>query len=236
METQTEITHLLLLLETDPETLLKICRDNQLKYRFANICNPKNNKFWGDYFREWFRLDYNEVGNDPFGAILNIIQNVEDDKSYVMEYGDKYVNYVLDSLYIYQDYFETSCEFGRLDWAKYYYKRSKIDLNSRDDASFVLACENGHLDVAQWLYDLGLESNSKIDIHSRYERAFRDTCRNGHLDVAQWLYDLGFKDSNEKIDIHHCDDYAFRFACQNKHLDVVKWLISLEPGYNWPEC
>ena len=64
-----------------------------------------------------------------------------------------------------------------------------------------MSCKNGHLHIAQWLIELGKQSNSLINIHMDNELAFRKSCANGHLNIAQWLIELG-KKSNSPINIH----------------------------------
>ena len=48
------------------------------------------------------------------------------------------------------------------------------------------ACENGHLNVAQWLYQI----KPYINISDWNEEIFRRTCKKDHLIVAQWLYQI----------------------------------------------
>ena len=112
-------------------------------------------------------------------------------------------------------------------------------------------CENGYIDVAQWLLSL-----NRIDIHANNEHAFRWACRNGWLDVVQWLHSLGRSDANATgqpaacgqgyfgedpqnklvremrthfpqqggIDIHASNECAFKWSCENGRLDVAQWL------------
>jgi hypothetical protein len=84
-------------------------------------------------------------------------------------------------------------------------------------APFRRACRNGHLFVAQWLYDLGY-----VNIHILNGKVFRDVCCQGHLSLAQWLYGLNGFDINAE------NEYAFRMACCNDHLLVAQWLYELD--------
>ncbi len=116
--------------------------------------------------------------------------------------------------------------------------------------AFMCCCHNGRIDVAKWLYSLGV-----IDIHADEDTSFDGSCYNGHLEIAQWLYSMDGKINihiyNERtfqgscfrghletamwlysldgnIDIRTDNDEAFRKSCTNGHLDVVKWLYSLD--------
>jgi hypothetical protein len=93
---------------------------------------------------------------------------------------------------------------------------------SREDKSnfFMSSCEEGHLEVAQWLWSISKET---IDIHVRCEYVFRLSCGYGHLDVAQWLWSI----SNETIDLHASIELAFRMSCRNGYLEVAQWLSSI---------
>jgi len=95
-----------------------------------------------------------------------------------------------------------------------------------DKKVFRWACENGHLEVAKWLLQLGNEMSSPIDIHGHDEHAFRWACANGHLEVAKWLWLLG-NEISSPIDIHAHDEYVFRCACKEGHLEIAKWLLLL---------
>jgi hypothetical protein len=66
---------------------------------------------------------------------------------------------------------------------------------------FELACLNGHMDVARWIYyEVG-----GIDLNKGNGEAFITTCRNGHLDIAVWLceicknYSLDYDPLTERI-------------------------------------
>ena len=97
------------------------------------------------------------------------------------------------------------------------------------------SCENGHLEVAKWLYQIGIDTNSPININVNYEAAFRVSCLNGHLEVAKWLYQIGI-DANNPINIHAYDgdEDAFMNSCENGHLEVAKWLYQIGIDTNSP--
>src|SRR5690606_4712919 len=85
------------------------------------------------------------------------------------------------------DVIQKCAKRGYLTLIKYFLPCSK---RIHDDA-FELSCSNGHLDIAQWLWD----TFKDINVHAQNDWAFTHSCWNGHLDVAQWLWDT-FKDIN----------------------------------------
>ena len=58
--------------------------------------------------------------------------------------------------------------------------------NYQRKTAFGLACENGYLEVAQWLFQM----KPNIDIFSRNKEAFRSARKNGHLEIVEWLLDI----------------------------------------------
>jgi hypothetical protein len=72
---------------------------------------------------------------------------------------------------------------------------------------------NGHLSVAQWLFDEG-----RIDIHDRNDAAFIGSSRFGHVSIAQWLQNVGGID-------YSAYNHAFRGTCHNNQLLVAQWLL-----------
>ena len=90
--------------------------------------------------------------------------------------------------------------------------------------AFRYACEIGHLELAQWLYQI----KPTIDISAKDENAFRYACENGHLELAQWLqtlipyglYYYTFEvDENNKITSYSTEKLNYSFL--KKRLDIV---------------
>jgi len=89
----------------------------------------------------------------------------------------------------------------------------RVDIHADDEQAFRAACMNGHLAIAQWLWDL---SNATIDIHAYDDNAFRMACEYGFVDVAQWLWQL------DRPDVYLTS--CFVAACTNGQLHVAQWL------------
>lgn len=83
-----------------------------------------------------------------------------------------------------QELFQEYCETGRLADAKHLFQSDNtIDISADHEYAFSLACENGYLDVAKWLYSV----KPSINIS---ESTFRYACYNNNLEVARWLLSL----------------------------------------------
>ena len=109
-----------------------------------------------------------------------------------------------------QYYFIKACYYGN-SLCKNIITTNKIDIHADDEYAFRCSCQNGHLEVANWLIELSRSDGfTLIDIHADVESAFRWSCRSGHLDVAKWLIELSRSDGFTLIDIHASDEYAFK--------------------------
>ena len=91
----------------------------------------------------------------------------------------------------------------------------------KNEYAFRWACKNGHLVVAQWLYEI----KPSLDISAENEYAFRMACVKGHLDIAQWLYQI-----KPTLDISVDNEYAFQYACEKGYLEIAQWIQSLNPS------
>ena len=100
-----------------------------------------------------------------------------------------------------------------------YKKLNKEELNEQ----FIDVCENGQLEVVQYLLT-SAELKEHAEIHARSYLGFRIACRCGHLEVVQYL--LTSPELNEHADIHASNNLGFIWACENGHLEVVKYLLT----------
>jgi hypothetical protein len=136
------------------------------------------------------------------------------------------------------------CSSGNLEEAKeYLIANPNIDVTFNENRAFRRACWNGHLAVAQWLYQVSLEKGTPINVAFPRNEAFIFSCVEGHLAVAQWLYEIAVPGSIPEMDI----DEALVRTCMCKFkrdikIEVVKWLnfllddkyiIENENTYDW---
>ena len=134
-----------------------------------------------------------------------------------LEYG------VIAPKIIKQDLFNTFLQFGRLEPLRYIHAINKdFDIHQDNDHAFKVACENGFLGIAQWLFSLG-----NINLHDENEYVFKWACKMGHLEMAKWLYQISIN-TQSPINIHADNEYAFRWSCKLGLINIPKWLLSLD--------
>jgi ankyrin repeat protein len=104
----------------------------------------------------------------------------------------------------------------------------RLDIHADYEYSFRYGCQNGHLNIVQFLLTLE-ETHGHIDVHFWNDYAFHTACKNGHLTVAKFL--LTLEKTRGCIDIHMYGEYPFRYACAYGHMHVVKFLLLLEPDH-----
>lgn len=111
--------------------------------------------------------------------------------------------------------------------------------------AFRLACINNRLQIAMWMYTVGLNIYD-VECHS-----FITACGNGYIELAKWLYSVGLDicvDRNSiiyilyKIKCHSsirylhrfgfdkycCYEDAFAAACKNSQIEIINWLCDLD--------
>lgn len=114
--------------------------------------------------------------------------------------------------YTHENTFHFFCRYGYHQIAELYYKEIGFDINDKNDEAIALACQEGHLEMAKWIYSIG------GNINVRNDWCFFICITRNYLDLLKWIYSLG------KIDINKNDEYYFRLACNTNKLDIVKWL------------
>jgi hypothetical protein len=68
------------------------------------------------------------------------------------------------------------------------FSNNSLNIHSRNEFVFRWACADGHLNVAQWLYNISYEkANDKINIRINNDFPFRCACNADHKDIAEWL-------------------------------------------------
>ena len=75
---------------------------------------------------------------------------------------------------------------GDLTKAKLYYDHEELDF------AFRLSCENGHIEIAKWLYGLGINTKDNDNV-------FVWSCKNNRIEIAKWLYSLGLNINNNEL-------------------------------------
>ena len=125
----------------------------------------------------------------------------------------------------YHEQFITFIQNGKLEEIQSFYEQYKvhIDISPEIEFAFRWACQNGHLELAQWLYQI----KPTIDISARDEYAFRWACEEGHLELAQWLQTLipyGLYYTFEVYENNIITSYStekLNYSFLKKRLDIV---------------
>ena len=113
----------------------------------------------------------------------------------------------------YDAQFELCCSNGDINEAMEIHR--KVDVIPIT-SSFIFACENGHIEICEWLYQ-----TYPIAITYEGYYAFVQACKNGHMNVAQWLYQK-HKPNQRQIEL------AFTLATSYGHIDICQWLYRPE--------
>jgi ankyrin repeat protein len=123
--------------------------------------------------------------------------------------------------------FENRIEKGKFNdtiklWDQYKNSQTPIDIHSNNEKPFLLACKNGHIYIAKWLFTLSNIINSPVNININDDEAFRQSCSNGFYEIAKWLIDI-----SPEINIHAKNEEAFIYCCRNGNLVLAKWLWNI---------
>jgi hypothetical protein len=103
---------------------------------------------------------------------------------------------------------------GRLADVQRMLESCELPVNENVDRALVLAAENGHVDVVDYLLP-----HAMFDPSAEDNFAIRLAAANGHLAVVERLL------QDERVDPSADDNYAVRWAAQNVQLAVVDRLL-----------
>lgn len=146
--------------------------------------------------------------------------------------------------------FLRACEHGQLELIKLLNQTSDIFKSLTLTAyknGFRLACVNGHLTTAQYVFSFLPIVPREVDASLLFE----EVCQEGHSDVANWLVDTlpslyrnppdilakvcakGHLEMAKTLNSTYDLDVkeilsAFRASCSNGKLEVAKWLLSVK--------
>lgn len=92
-----------------------------------------------------------------------------------------------------------------------------VDAHMHDDAAFCLACGEGHLAIAQYLYNVG-----GVNVHAHQDFAFVKAMTCNHAETGKWLYMLDNRFSE------HVHDRCFMWlVLKTGNLALAQWVESM---------
>jgi sulfur relay (sulfurtransferase) DsrC/TusE family protein len=120
------------------------------------------------------------------------------------------------------------CKRGYMKDIRKWTNQCNINIHWCDEYGFRLACEQGYLNIVEYLTNFYETSNTIIDIHINEEEGFRTACSNGHYNIIKYLVNL-YKNHSfyTKININARNEEGFKMACRNNHLNIIKYLMKL---------
>ena len=120
--------------------------------------------------------------------------------------------------------FTTACYMGDIELVKFWWTyRSDvftsfiIDMCYNDELLFHKVCENGHLNVAKWLYNL-----HPYILIDNYTSIFNIAYTKGYLHMLKWVVkkDPEYIEDKTKLIV------PFWESCLNGKLNIAKWIYA----------
>ena len=144
------------------------------------------------------------------------LRDYDDDD--ICECDDNY-EYCADNefRYIYHDYYYDEWE----DAHGGYFEVYKEDVKYVRSKTFIAACESGHLEIAQWIWEM---EPDHVYIHD-IEQFFVDICVKTQIHVAKWLISA-FPSLLNKM------EFMFPRICYYSRTkpETIEWLVQIYPS------
>ena len=128
--------------------------------------------------------------------------------------------------------FNDACEYGYMPMIKYIWSKGNINLRVDNDIIFKNVCISNKLEVAKYLWQLGLESYQLIDIFINNAIVFKNACEYGNLEMFQWLCKIAKETFDEINFLEDYGDNLFALACRSGNLELVQWIYNLGIEHN----
>ena len=90
---------------------------------------------------------------------------------------------------------------------------------------FIIACENGDINIVKYLYQTYNLNTSNITKYNFY--TINIACEYGYTHILQYLLNILHNNNVKNIDI----TYGTTKACENGHYDIIKYIISTNKQY-----
>lgn len=116
------------------------------------------------------------------------------------------------------------CQSGDLEKVKCYLHKPQVYIDYNHNQAFTRACENGHVEVVEYL--LQQDQEKILNSTSTLVYAYNAVCKNGYLDILKILINKKSLNTNKMKDFYGIEDALVK-ASQNGQLKIIDYLVSL---------